>query len=354
MKTKGDYIFPVIPAPVRIPEPPLRWSIKEGDALSCLRSYFPDETVRCWLTSPPYFSKIDYRCEGQTGLEKTVDEYLEYQRNVAKEMLRASTPDANLFWIIQDSYNGSGGFGGDYRNPDGSYSPHLVRGAHQKGIPKKAQLLVPERTRIAIAEAGWIPILKIVWDKSDPRRGAQDRPSYSYEEILAFSRADNGLYEEIMLFSANPAHFWNRNAVLTPFSEHSVKELDQDYAGQARFNYANTGEEDPSEAKRRMIRSMKGREGAYLRAVWKIASGNQPVVTLPGDRIMKGIASFPILLADICIALGSDYGDTVADPYAGMGTTLLAALQAGRNASGIELNPDYVEAAKKRIQDAGF
>jgi site-specific DNA-methyltransferase (adenine-specific) len=43
-------------------------------------------------------------------------------------------------------------------------------------------------------------------------------------------------------------------------------------------------------------------------------------------------------------------GDTVVDPFAGSGTTLLAARDAGRRAIGIELNPDYLPAIYARFE----
>ena len=42
---------------------------------------------------------------------------------------------------------------------------------------------------------------------------------------------------------------------------------------------------------------------------------------------------------------------TVLDPFAGAGTTLLVADRLGRDAVGIELNPTYAAMAKKRVQD---
>src|SRR5918995_3013805 len=44
-------------------------------------------------------------------------------------------------------------------------------------------------------------------------------------------------------------------------------------------------------------------------------------------------------------------GETVIDPMAGTGSTLIAALRAGRNSYGIELNPKYAEIAKAIIEE---
>jgi DNA modification methylase len=183
---------------------------------------------------------------------------------------------------------------------------------------------------------GWVPILNIIWDKRDPRRAAKDRPSYSYEHIL--------------LFAKSPDHFWNREGVLKPFSQSSLKQLQEPYTGQARSDYTNTNQENPSDTKRRIIKAMQQRRGAYLTAVWHIPSGNQPVVTVDGEEV-RGIASFPELLAEICIRLGSERGDIVADPYCGMGTTAKMALKLGRQFRGVELNPLYYKATLERTKD---
>ena len=44
-------------------------------------------------------------------------------------------------------------------------------------------------------------------------------------------------------------------------------------------------------------------------------------------------------------------GDTVLDPFSGSGTTMLAAMAAGRNSIGVEIDPEYCKAAVRRLTD---
>ena len=52
-------------------------------------------------------------------------------------------------------------------------------------------------------------------------------------------------------------------------------------------------------------------------------------------------APFPDELVERCLALGCPEGGNVLDPFAGAGTTLRVAVGNGRNATGIDLNPDF-------------
>jgi len=62
-------------------------------------------------------------------------------------------------------------------------------------------------------------------------------------------------------------------------------------------------------------------------------------------------AVFPIALPKKCIELFTHNGELVLDPFAGIGTTLVAAKDLGRNAVGFDLNEKYVEFANKRIAE---
>ena len=62
-------------------------------------------------------------------------------------------------------------------------------------------------------------------------------------------------------------------------------------------------------------------------------------------------AKFPETMAQEFIEFFTKRGETVLDPMAGTGSTLIAALRAGRNSYGIELNPKYAEIARQIIAE---
>ena len=60
-------------------------------------------------------------------------------------------------------------------------------------------------------------------------------------------------------------------------------------------------------------------------------------------------APFPRELPRRCLKLFSFVNDTILDPFAGSGTTILEAINNNRNSIGIEIDTGYIELAKERI-----
>ena len=83
------------------------------------------------------------------------------------------------------------------------------------------------------------------------------------------------------------------------------------------------------------------RAGRNKRSVWTIPTQPYPEAHF---------ATFPEALVEPCIAAGSREGDTVLDPFCGSGTVGVVCARAGRNFIGIDLNPEYVEMARRRIE----
>ena len=69
-----------------------------GDALEALKQ-IPSETVDTCVTSPPYYGLRDYGADGQIGLEKTPDEYIDRLVDVFHEVKRTLKKDGTL-WIV--------------------------------------------------------------------------------------------------------------------------------------------------------------------------------------------------------------------------------------------------------------
>lgn len=63
-------------------------------------------------------------------------------------------------------------------------------------------------------------------------------------------------------------------------------------------------------------------------------------------------AEKPVSLMKFCVENGSPEGGIILDPFAGSGTTLVAAKMTGRNAIGIEISEEYAAVARRRIADA--
>ncbi|GAC1353970.1 MAG: hypothetical protein NVS4B11_22270 [Ktedonobacteraceae bacterium] len=64
----------------------------------------------------------------------------------------------------------------------------------------------------------------------------------------------------------------------------------------------------------------------------------------------KHPATYPLSLARKCIELFSHQGELILDPFVGSGTTLLAARDAGRNAIGFDIHPDYTALSQERLK----
>jgi len=74
----------------------------------------------------------------------------------------------------------------------------------------------------------------------------------------------------------------------------------------------------------------------------------------PGARQDEHLAAFPLELPTRLVRMFSFSGETILDPFAGSGTTLLAAAQWGRHSIGVEIVPEYAEIARNRLTGDGF
>lgn len=83
--------------------------------------------------------------------------------------------------------------------------------------------------------------------------------------------------------------------------------------------------------------------------VWMEVDGE--IQALEQDELRERSAAYPSEVPYRLINMYSVYGDTVLDPFWGTGTTSFAAMVAGRNSVGYELDEEFVRLFRRRVKD---
>lgn len=102
------------------------------------------------------------------------------------------------------------------------------------------------------------------------------------------------------------------------------------------------GYRKPTEEQRRLSKLTKDEYQEWFRQIW----------TLTGASTREHPAPYPMDLAYRLVRMFSFVDDVVLDPFAGTGSTTMAAIKAGRHSIGIEIDPEYFTATVKRVQEA--
>ena len=335
------------------------YTLHQGDALETLRT-MPDESVQTCVTSPPYFGLRDYgtaewqggdaecdhkqttarqdggrvrvdgfngsatansdkgamnyrdicgkcgakRIDSQIGLEETPDAYVERLVEVFREVKRVLKHDATLWLNLGDSY-GAG----------------------------KQLMMIPARVALALQADGWILRSDIIWGKLNPLpESVTDRPTKAHEYIF--------------LLSKNERYFYDHEAIKEPNAEpkgsggwqSAVRNgTPERYQGR----YPSTKTEGASGGSKISLGVNVRTGGRNKRTVWAVATRAFP---------SAHFATFPPDLIRPCILAGAPEGGVVLDPFSGAATTGLVALQHRRRYIGIELNPEYIELSRRRLE----
>lgn len=96
----------------------------------------------------------------------------------------------------------------------------------------------------------------------------------------------------------------------------------------------------PTKAQKEKSKVSKEEWREYTKTVWQIANTSDP----------NHPAVFPVEIPRRLIKLFSFHGESVLDPFAGTGTTAVAAIELGRHGVCIEQNPDYAKVIRERCQ----
>lgn len=302
-------------------------TIHQGDALEVLRT-MPDESVHCCVTSPPYWGLRDYGVDGQIGLEPTPQDWVDRLVEVFREVRRVLRSDGTCWVNLGDCYAGqpNGGQGKNGALATRSCAKDGIRVGRGAGIPSglKPKDLVGQPWRFAFAAQadGWWLRQDIVWHKPNPMpESVTDRCTKAHEYLFFLTKSER--------------YWWDQEAIREPHVEPERSRLRTDYmeshgtkdrAGTAKM-FAMTRHREYNQA------------GRNRRSVWTVP-------TAPYSE--AHFATYPPDLIKPCILAGCPVGGTVLDPFGGSGTTGMVALELGRKAVLIELNPEYVKLIEQR------
>jgi DNA modification methylase len=299
-----------------------------GDCLAVLPT-LPEAIVQCCVTSPPYWGLRDYGTAGQLGLEPTPDDYIAKMVAVFREVWRVLKDDGVIWVNMGDSYAGSSMSGGGKESSTLVGTHHEDRnGCRFNGTKRELGTLkhkdlcgIPWRLAFALQADGWYLRSDIIWAKPNPMpESVLDRPTKSHEFIFLLSKRER--------------YFYDAESIKEPIAYSTLNDRRLGTSGTGRPRYDLNG--DAACPSGFTGGSMDGRN---KRTVWTVPT--QPYAE-------AHFATFPEDLIKPCILAGSKLGDTVLDPFLGSGTTAAVALELGRSAIGIELNPSYAQMARDR------
>jgi DNA modification methylase len=299
--------------------------IYEGDCRQIL-SDLAEQSINCCVTSPPYFGLRDYGNDDQIGLEQTPDEFVEALVGVFREVKRVLRDDGTVWLNLGDSYyNYRPGRGQALAKQTVSKTSQDLpqecarRGNKLEGLKEKDLIGIPWRVAFALQADGWYLRQDIIWSKPNPMpESVKDRCTKAHEYIF--------------LLSKSPRYYFDNDA---------IKEQAQDWGERDRTHgkYHNDGSG---------LSPHSGLEKSYetknKRSVWTVS---------PKPFSEAHFAVYPPELIEPCILAGCPEGGTVLDPFGGSGTTGVVADRLGRNAILTELNADYIDIARNRIEGDG-
>jgi DNA modification methylase len=326
-----------------------------------------NESVNCCVTSPPYYGLRDYGVDGQIGLERTPEEYIQHLVTGFHEVRRVIKDDGTLWVNIADSYAGSGK--GAWKNKNGQKETYVLSPGDAptkmpkvfEGIKPKDMIGIPWMLAFALRADGWYLRQDIIWSKSNPMpESVRDRCTKSHEYIFLFSKTRH--------------YYFDHEAIKEPIAAATVQRMAQNIKGQKGSNRANGGAKTNGTMHAVIAKgnskSFRG-GGAYTQGksfnnsttVERQTHGNVPNETwLRNKRSVWTVATahckeahfatFPPDLIEPCILSGSREDGIILDPFMGSGTTGMVAANRKRNYIGFELNSDYCKMATKRIESA--
>lgn len=293
---------------------PESWDLRLGNALDLVR-VVPTASVNCVVTSTPYWGLRIYEdtqvvawADGDVcayGHEQTPEAFARHTVETLLALSRVLTNDGSIWWNVMDSFNTRTQIresaaealramqGMDSRK----WGDHASRrySAGHAYLKDGEQCLIPQMIAERASRVGLYIKTAITWAKRSSMPEPQNsRVSRNLEYVLHIAK------QRTPKFARRPYH-----------------DADPEFGG--RNN---------------------GWESEKLSDVWILSTSSG------GNG--HG-AQFPTALPGRCIALSTDPGDVVLDPFVGSGTSGIAALHHGCSFIGFDTSQTYLAIAKEKL-----
>lgn len=289
----------------------------EGNALELIRR-LDAESINCVVTSTPYWGTRIYDtahpvewADGEScpyGHEQTPEGFVRHSVELIFELSRALTEDGSVWWNLMDTFNTRTQIRSNAaealramqgKDSNGWHDHECRRYSAGHSFLKDGELcFIPQRIAERASRMGlWVKSI-ITWAKTSSMPEPQNsRVSRSSEYIIHMARQR------------------------TPkFNKEAFREVAPQLGGR-----------NP------------GVELDRLSDVWQLPTSS--------GRDGHG-AQFPLSLPGRCIAVSTDAGDVVLDPFCGSGTSGVAASLLERTFIGFDVSEKYLSLAKRRLETA--
>ena len=364
--------------------------ILQGNCIETLQK-LDDKSINTCITSPPYWGLRNYNDEEkQLGMEDTPEEFVDNLVKVFREVKRVLRDDGTVWLNLGDSYSSGGRTTTTNQSLRGNKDYGVTRPKPSKGIKPKDLIGIPWRVALALQQDGWYLRQDIIWHKPNPMpESVKDRCTKAHEYIF--------------LLSKNVKYHFDNEAIKEDSKYHGKdKRSDK---GNIRYEGKRTSNKNTKAQQSFVTINPKKNK----RSVWTITTKpfkGAHFATFPKDLIE------PCVLAGcpekICFGCGKPYervmqrpkqlevdrnkrsglddrkvggvldkynrenppidlglqkqcdcetnetkAGTVLDPFGGSGTTGIVAVNHNRHAVLCELNQEYIDLAKDRINQEG-
>lgn len=330
-------------------------ALVEGECQDVLER-FPDDSVDCVMTSPPYWGIREYDGTSGLGQEDTHEAFVENLLSVFEQLQRVLKDEGSCWLNVGDTYE----------------DKDLV------GVPWRTALAMKDRQ-------GWLLRNDVVWNKvkGNPS-AATDRLRVMHEYVFHFTQQRTYYYDDDAIREADDfeLEFKENGDVVSPTGvsgtryrrqirtsetlteaekENALEELEEhlemlkareikDFRMVIRDEQRTTHGDSTELSGRARELAETGfyflrynAEGAMPENVWDIVPEDE-------HRDDSHCAVYPVELCEKPIKATCPPDGVVLDPFAGTGTTVVAANKHQRRGIGIDASAEYLETAQERLE----